>query len=140
MSNHTIVVIDDEPFVLSLIETILEDEGYRVVTANDGTMGWQKIQSESPSLVITDIQMPGMNGIDICKECEKLRQERMFPIFVLTGDTDRASKSWFKQLRNVSLVSKPFSPRQLVEQVRQALETAESLNPQTTDTTGVCHG
>lgn len=140
MQNQTIVVIDDEPFVLSLIETILEDEGFRVVTATDGKSGWEKIQAESPALVVTDIQMPGMNGIEVCKACEPLRQERMFPIFVLTGDTDRASKTWFKQLQNVQLVSKPFSPRQLVEQVHQALEACGNLTGQASDTTGANHG
>lgn len=139
MTQWKVVVIDDEEFVLSLIETMLEDEGFVVFTARDGATGWEKIQSVAPDLVVTDVRMPGMNGMEICKACEGIRSLRDFPIFVLTGETDQASKDWFRQLRNVHLISKPFSPRAFVAQIYAALAGAE-VPAAATERAGLSHG
>lgn len=121
MAERTAVVIDDEEYVVSLIQTILEDEGFEVVTAYDGETGWARIQESQPDVVITDIHMPKMDGMAICRACEPLRESRRFPIFVLTGETDRENKSWLAQQSDLYLVSKPFSPRGLAVQVLEAV-------------------
>jgi len=87
-----ILVVDDEPDVLALIKIILEGAGFEVVTANDGVEGLWKARDGNPDLVLTDMVMPGLTGVDLLKKLKSKEETRRIPVIifsVLDRDVDR---------------------------------------------------
>ncbi|MDP6601860.1 MAG: response regulator [Phycisphaerales bacterium] len=122
--TRRILIADDEPHIVQVLSLKLRHAGWDVVTAVDGEDALHQILAEPPDLVITDIQMPYMTGIDLCQELLQRAALSCIPVIVLTarGHALNASDA---ELPNIChLVSKPFSPRSITEQVRALLDTA----------------
>ena len=118
-----ILVVDDEESIRGLAQIILEDNGYRVVTAENGDAAIAIYQKEKPDLVLLDVLMPGMSGIDVCKQL-KSQNSRNVPVVmftVLNGDDDRRMA---REARCDGYFLKPFSPEDLVREVETHLRTA----------------
>ncbi len=118
MSGETILVVDDEPKILKTVRAYLENAGFRVVTAGDGQMALTVYRHEKPALVILDLGLPGMDGLDVART---LRRDSNVPIIMLTARVDEADKLIGLELGSDDYVTKPFSPRELVARVRAVL-------------------
>lgn len=114
-----ILVVDDEPSIVTLLSFNLEKAGFDVVTANTGTEALEKISDVSPDLVILDLMLPEMDGMDVCK---KMRQQYIFiPILMLTARDDELDKILGLELGADDYMTKPFSPREVVARVKAIL-------------------
>jgi DNA-binding response OmpR family regulator len=118
MSGETILVVDDEPKILKTVRAYLENAGFRVVTAGDGQMALTVYRHEKPALVVLDLGLPGMDGLDVART---LRRDSNVPIIMLTARVDEADKLIGLELGSDDYVTKPFSPRELVARVRAVL-------------------
>jgi CheY-like chemotaxis protein len=120
----TVLIVDDEPHVARVLKLTLERAGYRVLTAADGEAGLAAVLAAPPDALVSDIQMPRMDGRDLVRAVCRALPERRFPIFVMTSMTAREERDWVRQLANVHFLEKPLSPRQLVSDLARALEAA----------------
>jgi two-component system alkaline phosphatase synthesis response regulator PhoP len=114
-----ILVVDDEESILRLVSYNLEREGYEVLTAADGNKALAIIEAEKPDLVILDLMLPGMDGIDICRHLRLARNH--VPIIMLTARDDEIDKVLGLQLGADDYVTKPFSPKELMARVYSVL-------------------
>jgi DNA-binding response OmpR family regulator len=121
MSGETILVVDDEPKIVKTVRAYLEDTGYRVVTADDGQMALTVFRHERPALVILDLGLPAIDGLDVART---LHRESNVPIIMLTARVDEVDKLIGLELGADDYVTKPFSPRELVARVRAVLRRA----------------
>ncbi len=118
MSGETILVVDDEPKIVKTARAYLENAGFRVVTAGDGQMALTVYRHERPALVILDLGLPGIDGLDVARA---LRRDSDVPIIMLTARVDETDKLIGLELGADDYVTKPFSPRELVARVRAVL-------------------
>jgi len=113
-----ILVIDDEPSILNLVTAYLKPEGYEVYTATDGNAGLKAARTFKPDLIILDLMLPGMDGIELLS---RLRRESDVYVIMLTARTDETDKIVGLSVGADDYVTKPFSPRELVARVKAAL-------------------
>ena len=118
MSGETILVVDDEPKIVKTAKAYLENAGFRVVTAGDGQMALTVYRHEKPALVILDLGLPRMDGLDVART---LRRDSDVPIIMLTARVDETDKLIGLELGADDYMTKPFSPRELVARVRAVL-------------------
>lgn len=118
-NKHKILIVDDEVSIRRVIELKLKNRGYRVATASNGEDGLKKIYTEKPDAVVTDINMPGMNGKSLCERSDPLKAKRSFLTIVLTARISSDEHRWIEKMRETRLMQKPFSPSRLVEQIDQ---------------------
>jgi two-component system, OmpR family, alkaline phosphatase synthesis response regulator PhoP len=116
-----ILVIDDEPKIVEICRDYLKAGGYEVVSAADGANGLAAIRREKPDLIVLDLMLPGMDGLDLCRQ---LRKESNVPVIMLTARVDEADKLVGLELGADDYITKPFSPRELVARVRTVLRRA----------------
>jgi len=118
----TILVVDDERKIVTVLKGYLEQAGFRVVTAGDGQTALTTFRHEKPDLVILDLMLPGMDGLDVCRI---LRRESAVPIIMLTARAEEADRLIGLELGADDYVVKPFSPREVVARVRAVLRRVE---------------
>src|SRR5512146_3267292 len=123
MTNPKILIIDDEPSILNLVTAYLRPEGYEVHTANDGPSGLQAVRAYKPDLVVLDIMLPGMDGLELLT---RLRRESDVYVILLTAKTEEIDKVVGLSVGADDYVTKPFSPRELVARIKAALPRMKS--------------
>ena len=123
MANPKILIIDDEPSILNLVTAYLRPEGYEIYTANDGPSGLQAARAYKPNLVVLDIMLPGMDGLELLT---RLRRESDVYVILLTAKTEEVDKIVGLSVGADDYVSKPFSPRELVARIKAALRRLQS--------------
>jgi two-component system, OmpR family, alkaline phosphatase synthesis response regulator PhoP len=114
----TILIVDDEPKITRLVRDYLESSGFGVLTAGDGREALMRARTERPDLVILDLGLPGLDGLDVTRS---LRRDGDMPIIMLTARDDETDKLIGLELGADDYVTKPFSPRELVARVRAVL-------------------
>ncbi len=119
--SKTILVIDDEPNIVQICRDYLVAGGFGVVTADDGPQGLALARREKPDLIVLDLMLPGMDGLDVCRE---LRRESNTPIIMLTARVEETDKLIGLAVGADDYLTKPFSPRELVARVRTVLRRA----------------
>jgi CheY-like chemotaxis protein len=112
--KKTILLVDDEPHVIRVLRLMLEREGYEVASANDGNEALDKMRARRPDVMVSDIQMAGMDGRELCRTARARYPDEPFPIFVMTSMTASGEREWVRELANVDFLEKPLSPRQLI--------------------------
>lgn len=117
----TILVADDEPFVLRSLEFILKKEGYRVVTAVDGQEALDKARSERPDLCLLDIQMPRMDGNQVCRHLREDPERKNIYIVMITAKGQEADRQISLDSGANEYFTKPFSPRKVITRVKEIL-------------------
>jgi DNA-binding response OmpR family regulator len=118
-----VLLCDDEPHILRAAEIKLKRSGFEVVTAFNGEKGWQAIQQERPDIVITDCQMPILDGLGLAKRIHEDPSLRAIPVVMLTAKGFELSGDELREKYGIiELMIKPFSPRQIVERVTQILD------------------
>lgn len=116
--NELILIVDDEPKIVKLARDYLEQSGYRVHAANDGITALAAARHERPDLIVLDLNLPGMNGLDVCRA---LRRESDVPIIMLTARVEETDRLIGLELGADDYITKPFSPRELVARARAVL-------------------
>jgi two-component system, OmpR family, alkaline phosphatase synthesis response regulator PhoP len=119
--SKRILVIDDEPKIVEICRDYLTAAGFEVMTAADGQRGLIVARKERPDLIVLDLMMPGLDGLDVCRE---LRRESDTPIIMLTARVEESDKLVGLELGADDYITKPFSPRELVARVRTVLRRA----------------
>ena len=120
--NELILVVDDEPKIVKQARDYLEQGGFRVAVAGDGTTALAQARHERPDLVVLDLNLPGMDGLDVCRT---LRRESDVPIIMLTARVDETDRLIGLELGADDYITKPFSPRELVARVRAVLRRVQ---------------
>ena len=116
-----VVVIDDEPFILMMIEDKLKRAGIRVIALRESREALAVIRREKPDLVILDWMMPEVSGIDICRMVKADEELRETPVFLLTAKGQDADKQIGLQCGASMYITKPFSPKALLEVVTKVI-------------------
>jgi two-component system, OmpR family, alkaline phosphatase synthesis response regulator PhoP len=122
----SILVIDDEPQIVEICRDYLKAAGFEVLTAPDGSAGLAMVRRNHPDLVVLDLMLPGMDGLDVCRT---LRREGNIPIIMLTARVEETDKLIGLELGADDYLTKPFSPRELVARVRTVLRRASGIVP-----------
>ena len=120
--NELILVVDDEPKIVKQARDYLEQSGYRVAVAGDGRTALAQARHERPDLIVLDLNLPGMDGLDVCRA---LRRESDVPIIMLTARVDETDRLIGLELGADDYITKPFSPRELVARVRAVLRRVQ---------------
>jgi two-component system alkaline phosphatase synthesis response regulator PhoP len=113
-----ILIVDDEVKIVRGVRKYLEGSGFSVVEAYDGLSGLSMARRENPDLIVLDLMLPEMDGLDVCR---RIRQESNVPIIMLTARVEESDKLVGLELGADDYVTKPFSPRELVARVRAVL-------------------
>lgn len=119
--SKTILNVDDSASVRQMVQLTLQGAGYRVLQANDGADGLAKAKASSVDMVVTDLNMPVMNGLALIRELRKLPNYRGVPILFLTTESDANVKKEAKEAGATGWITKPFQQEQLVAVVRKVL-------------------
>ncbi|GGJ72448.1 two-component system alkaline phosphatase synthesis response regulator PhoP [Anoxybacillus voinovskiensis] len=123
--SKKVLIVDDEPSIVTLLEYNLKQAGFGVITASDGEEGLQKAILEQPDLIILDLMLPKMDGIEVCKQ---LRQQKiMVPILMLTAKDDEFDKVLGLELGADDYMTKPFSPREVVARMKAILRRIQPV-------------
>jgi DNA-binding response OmpR family regulator len=117
-----ILIIDDEAKIVEICQDYLKAAGFQVVTSLDGFAGLEKARVEKPDLVLLDLMLPGIDGLDICRE---LRRDTKIPIIMLTARVEETDKLIGLEIGADDYITKPFSPREMVARVRAVLRRAQ---------------
>lgn len=120
--KQSILIVDDEPKIQRLGRDYFESAGFTVFTAGDGPTALVRALADSPDLIVLDLGLPGMDGLDVCRQ---LRKTSNVPILILTARDDEADKLVGLELGADDYITKPFSPRELVARARAVLRRAD---------------
>lgn len=118
----TILIVDDEPKIVRALKAYLEGAGFRVVSAADGQMGLITFRHEKPDLILLDLMLPGMDGMEVCK---RIRRESDVPIIMVTARAEEVDRILGLEIGADDYVVKPFSPREVVARVKAVLRRVE---------------
>lgn len=121
-----ILVVDDSPFILEIIETILEDSGFEVITADDGERAYTRATTESPDLMVLDLMLPKKNGYEVCKLLKGDERYRQIPIIMLTARVNEEDEIKGKAAGADVYMGKPFELDDLVSKVKELLKNRKS--------------
>ena len=125
MAKHKILVVDDDPKIVRLVRLYLEQEGYHVLVARDGLEALEAARVEQPDLIVLDLLLPQVDGLDVCR---LLRTESQVPIIMLTARSTEDDMILGLDLGADDYVTKPFSPRALMARVRARLRHLDGDN------------
>ncbi len=120
-----VLVVEDEPDILQLVKLYLEKDGYRVVTASTGTAALKEVKAERPDLVVLDLMLPELDGLEVCKRIRTAPETALLPIIMLTAKAEESDTVIGLELGADDYVTKPFSPKALVARVKALFRRME---------------
>ena len=124
MENKKILVADDEIHIVHVVAMKLRNNGFDVVTAENGSDAYQLCQQEKPDLVITDYQMPGLTGIELIEKMRSTDELKNIPVIMLTARGFAIDEKQQNALNVAECLSKPFSPKELLVHVENVLQNS----------------
>ncbi|KAF0112362.1 MAG: OmpR family two-component response regulator [Chloroflexi bacterium] len=124
-----ILIVEDEPSLTRILRSYLEKEGFSVITASRGDTGYDLSLTENPDLILLDLNLPGMDGMDVAREVNK---QKNIPIIMVTARVEEIDKLKGLETGADDYISKPFSPREVVARVKAVLRRVEKTNPSKT--------
>jgi DNA-binding response OmpR family regulator len=113
-NNRKILIIDDEVAIRRVVALKLRNHGYEVITAKNGEEGLELIETQKPQVVITDLNMPKMDGKALCEKSRGLKKDYNFLTIIISCQIPSAEHRWINDMENTQFMPKPFSPSQLV--------------------------
>ena len=125
-SENKILVADDEADVLTLVSTNLKNAGFHVIKAHDGSSALSKAQENIPMLIVLDLMLPGMSGLEVCKILKGDPSTAQIPIIMLTAKAEEIDRILGLELGADDYITKPFSPRELVLRVKSVVRRTGS--------------
>lgn len=115
----TVLVVDDDAYIRRIIQLKLSKNGYHVLAAKNGQEGLDLITAEKPDVVISDINMPKIDGKSLCRITDKMKVDRKFLTIVLTARISQDERRWVDKLTDTLFMEKPFSPAKLIETINR---------------------
>ena len=125
-AEQKILVVEDEPDIRKLVQYNLAQEHFSVLEAEDGEQALELLQREKPTLVILDLMLPGLSGMELCKLLRQRSETAGLPILMLTAKAGEADRIVGLEMGADDYLAKPFSPREMVARVRAILRRAEA--------------
>lgn len=116
-----ILIVDDEPYILNILDFSLDAEGYRVLQAADGDEALRVAVEQSPDLIILDVMMPRLDGFETCRLLKENVHTRDVPVVLLTARNSREDRDRGDEVKADGYMTKPFSPQRLLDIVQQYL-------------------
>ncbi len=129
MSKGKILVVDDEIYIVHILDFSLGMEGYEVITALDGEQALEKVKAEKPDLIVLDIMMPKLDGYEVCKNIKSSAETQHIPVILLSAKGRNVDQKLGFDVGADDYITKPFSPRKLVERINQLLGQTVSERP-----------
>lgn len=126
MSGEKILIVDDEEHILELIKFNLENNGYKVICADNGNDALKLARTEVPQLVLLDLMLPGIDGYDVCREIRKDSSISTMPVIMTTAKGEELDKILGLELGADDYITKPFSVRELVARVKAVLRRTKT--------------
>ena len=114
-----VLIVDDEPHIIRVLKLKLENAGYEVLTAVNGIDGLEQFVKNKPAVVITDINMPYVDGQELYKMMEAHKKKGPYFVIVMTSLVDDAIHRWAKEISNIHFVEKPFSPSNILNVINE---------------------
>src|ERR1700692_3070038 len=127
--QHKIMVVDDEADVIDMLVINLRAAGFKVIAVEDGATALAKARNESPSLIILDLMLPRMPGLEICRVLKSDVGTRHIPVIMLTAKAEEVDKIVGLELGADDYVTKPFSPRELILRINRSLRRGKGKVP-----------
>ena len=128
MANETIMIVDDERDILQLIRYNLEKEGYKTITFTSGEQALSEAKRQQPHLIILDLMLPGVDGIEVCKQLREENETKQIPILMVTAKSEETDIILGLEMGADDYITKPFSPKVLIARVRAILRRSRK-NP-----------
>ena len=122
-----ILVVDDEAYIVELVKFNLEKEGYQVIVASDGRNALKMVQTEQPDLVLLDIMLPNIDGLEVCRILKQSPDTNSIPIIMLTAKGDEFDTVLGLEMGADDYIKKPFSPRDMIARVKARLRALKIL-------------
>lgn len=122
-----ILLVDDEPDVLSMTKMRLVSAGYEVITAEEGVMAYNMAKSEAPDLIILDVMLPGMDGYHICRLLKFDQKYRAIPIIMLTARGQKEDQELGAKVGADCYMVKPFEPKEFLDKIKELLKIGPEL-------------
>jgi two-component system, chemotaxis family, chemotaxis protein CheY len=119
--GKTILVVDDAMTVRNLAKFALSKGGYTIIEAEDGVQGLKKLEENTVDLVISDLNMPNMNGLDMCRNIKSNEKYKSMPIFMLTTEASQEVAMQGKEIGIMAWIVKPFVPEKLLGAVQKVI-------------------
>ncbi len=129
MSKGRILVVDDEIYIVHILDFSLGMEGYEVITALDGEQALEKMRNEKPDLIVLDIMMPKLDGYEVCKTIKGSPETAHIPVILLSAKGRNVDQKLGFDVGADDYITKPFSPRKLVERINQLLGQTVAEKP-----------
>ena len=126
LSPQKILVVEDEPDIRKLVQYNLTQERFNVLEAEDGEQALKLLQREKPNLIILDLMLPGLSGMELCKLLKQRSETAKLPILMLTAKAGEADRIVGLEMGADDYLAKPFSPREMVARVRAILRRSEA--------------
>lgn len=117
--NKKVLIIDDEPYIRRVIELKLKNRGYQVITATNGEEGLNCFKKYKPQVVVTDINMPKMDGKVFCELTNEFKKNQPFLTIVISCSVPLDGLQWIDKMQETSFFEKPFSPSKLLDRIDQ---------------------
>ncbi|KNF09908.1 alkaline phosphatase synthesis transcriptional regulatory protein PhoP [Gottschalkia purinilytica] len=121
MSYGKVLVVDDEEHIIELVKFNLENNGYEVISALDGKEAITKAKQENPDLIVLDLMLPIMDGVEVCKKIKNDKETENISIIMLTAKNDEADKIVGLEIGADDYITKPFSVRELIARIKAVL-------------------
>ena len=123
--KEKILIVDDEKDIVKMLDYNLKKDGYRVISASDGEDALDLASREHPDLIVLDLMLPGLDGLEVCKTLKKEGKTAPIPIIMLTAKTQESDKVIGLELGADDYMTKPFSPRELLARIKAVLRRAK---------------
>jgi CheY-like chemotaxis protein len=123
-----VLIVDDEPHIVRVLKLKLENSGYEVLTAVNGIDGLEKFVKEKPSVVISDINMPHIDGQELYEMMETHKNNDPYFVIMMTSSVDEAIHRWAKEIPNMHFVEKPFSPSNILNLINEYFSKLQESN------------
>ncbi|MBS4535398.1 response regulator transcription factor [Clostridium sp. D2Q-14] len=130
MSFEKILIVDDEEHIIELIKYNLEKNEYKVITAYDGKEAYEKAIKEMPDLILLDIMLPILDGIEVCKKIKKDEKTEDIPIIMLTAKGEEMDKVIGLEIGADDYITKPFGVRELIARIKAVLRRSKNIKYQ----------
>ena len=121
MADKKVLVVDDEIHIIHVVAIKLRNNGYEVITAENGSEGFDRASAEKPDIIITDFQMPIMSGLEMVEKLRQCEQTADIPVIILTARGFAIEDDKKEELRISECLSKPFSPKELLRSIEDIL-------------------
>ena len=128
MAEKKVLVVDDEIHIVHVAAIKLRNNGYEVITATNGDEAFELACAEKPDIIVTDFQMPAMTGLELVEKIRQNEETKDIPVILLTARSFAISEEQEEDLQISGCISKPFSPRELLENIEDILYQRAVVN------------